>query len=141
MAELKTQANEASVADFIASVEDERRRADAEVVLAMMTEASGEAPKMWGKAIIGFGSYHFRYASGREGDWMRIGMSPRKRQLVLYIMDGFDGAQELLERLGKHKTGKSCLYITSLAKVDLDVLRALIEGSLAHMRAQYPTEA
>lgn len=138
MAEPKTQETDASVDAFIASVEPERRREDARAVLAMMREVTGEEPKMWGKAIVGFGRYHFTYASGREGDWFLAGFSPRKQNLVLYIMPGFSAYDGLLGRLGKHKTGKSCLYVNKLADVDPDVLRELVSASVAHMRQAYP---
>ena len=138
MAELKTQRNDASVEAFLDSVEDERRRADSFRVLDLLREITGEEPAMWGTSIVGFGSYHYTYASGREGDWPVVGFSPRKRNLTLYIMDGFDTYNALLARLGKHKTGKACLYISRLADVDLDVLRDLIKQSIAHVRAMYP---
>ena len=138
MAELKTQRNDASVEAFLDSVEDERRRADNFRVLDLLREITGEEPAMWGTSIVGFGSYHYTYASGREGDWPVVGFSPRKRNLTLYIMDGFDTYNALLARLGKHKTGKACLYISRLADVDLDVLRDLIKQSIAHVRAMYP---
>lgn len=138
MAELKTRENDADVGAFIASIEDDRRRADCEEVLAMMGEVAGAPPRMWGKTIVGFGLYHYEYASGRTGDWMRIGFSPRKRNLTLYVMTGFDGHAELMAKLGKYKTGKSCLYVTRLSDVDRDVLRALMQASLEHMRAKYP---
>ncbi|MBV7338085.1 DUF1801 domain-containing protein [Chloroflexi bacterium TSY] len=99
-----------------------------------MKEVTGEEPQMWGTSIIGFGSYHFKYASGREGDWMLVGFSPRKQNLTLYIMPGFENYDELLGNLGKHKTGKSCLYINKLADVDQGVLKKLVKQSVDHMR-------
>lgn len=128
MAEPKTSGNADSVADFLASVPDPDRRADAEAVCAMMTEVTGAAPVMWGSAIIGFGSYHYRYASGRAGDWAPVGLSPRKQALTIYLADGFDGRQDLLSRLGPHRTGKACLYLKRLSEVDQQVLRSLVEG-------------
>ena len=135
MAELKTKKNRASVAKFLNSVKDPARRKDAKAVHALMKEVTGEKAVMWGPSIVGYGSYHYRYASGREGDWMLTGFSPRKQALSLYIMDGFGGYRPLLKKLGKFKTGKSCLYVKSLEDVDLDVLRELIAKSVAAKRA------
>jgi len=137
MADLKTKKNQASVQQFLASVEDEKRRKDARAVLRLMREITGEKPAMWGRSIVGFGSYHYRYASGREGDWMLTGFSPRKQALTLYIMDGFDGHEDLMTKLGKYKTGKSCLYVKSLEHIDMDVLRELVTESVAYMRRTY----
>ncbi len=134
MAELKTQPNDASVEAFLNAIPDERKRADAFAVLELMKQATGEEPVMWGDAIVGFGEYRYRYASGREGDWPLVAFSPRKQNLTLYIMSGFDGYDELMARLGKHKTGKSCLYINKLADVDLAVLEELVRRSAAHVR-------
>ncbi len=134
MAELKTQRNRKSVEKFLAGVENERRRADARKVAKIMREVTGEKPEMWGDSIVGFGSYHYRYDSGREGDWMLTGFSPRKTSLTLYIMSGFSRYGELMGELGKHKTGKSCLYINRLSDVDENVLRKLIAESVAHLR-------
>ena len=138
MAELKTKKNDTSVEGFLAAVENERRREDSFVVLDMMKRLTGEKPTMWGSSIVGFGSYHYRYASGREGDWPRIGFSPRKQSLTIYVMPGFSRYDDLLSRLGKHRTGKSCLYVNKLADVDLDVLEELMRGSLDAMREMYP---
>ncbi len=138
MSELKTKLNDASVDEFLAKVEPEVRRKDAIEVSEMMSELTGEPAKMWGDSIVGFGSYHYVYASGREGDWMRIGFSPRKTALTLYIMSGFSEYEALLERLGKYKTGKSCLYIKKLADIDRDVLTELMRQSLIYMKKQYP---
>jgi hypothetical protein len=135
---MKTQRNNASVHDFLANVEPARRREDAAVLLALMQELSGEEAAMWGPSIVGFGQYHYRYESGREGDWCRIGFSPRKSSLSLYIMNGFSDYEELLADLGKHKLGKSCLYINKLADVDLEVLRQLVSASLRFMEEKYP---
>ena len=137
MAELKTRPNEASVRDFIESVEDEARREDCKTVLTLMSEASGEEPIMWGPSIVGFGTYHYKYASGREGDWMKTGFSPRKQNLTLYIMDGFGKYDELLSALGPHKTGKSCLYIKKLSDIDLKVLKKLVKASITHFDKKY----
>ena len=138
MAELKTKKNDASVEGFLTGVGNERRREDSFVVLEMMKRITGDEPTMWGSSIVGFGSYHFRYASGREGDWPRIGFSPRKQSLTLYVMPGFSNYDDLLSRLGKHRTGKSCLYVNKLADVDMDVLEQLIRSSLDAMREMYP---
>jgi hypothetical protein len=135
MGELKTQKNDASVEDFLNSVENERRREDSKRILALMTEVTGEEPAMWGQSIVGFGEYSYKYASGREGEWMLVGFSPRKKNLTLYILSGFEDYDELLSRLGRHKTGKSCLYINKLEEVDIDVLGELVEKSVAHMKA------
>lgn len=140
MAELKTKENSASVAAFLNAVEDTGRRRDAKKVAAMMRAATGSQAKMWGTSVIGFGSYHFKYASGREGDWMLIGLSPRKQNLTLYIMTGFREFDTLMAKLGPHKTGKSCLYIKRLADIDLKVLESLIKRSISHMRRKYATK-
>ena len=136
--EAKTRATEVSVADFIAAVENPKRRADAEVLCALFEEISGEPPKMWGPSIIGFGSYHYRYASGHEGDAPRLGFSPRKAQTVLYVMSGVKGQDEMIARLGKVKSSVSCIYVNRLDQIDLGVLREMAVASLAQMREQYP---
>lgn len=136
--EAKMKPTEASVADFIAAVENPRRRADAEALCALLEEVSGEPPKMWGPSIIGFGSYHYRYASGHEGDAPRLGFSPRKAQTVAYILPGFGQREAFLARLGKVKTGVACLYINRLDQIDLGVLREMAAASLAEMRERYP---
>ena len=133
MAELKTKKNAASVTKFLNSVENEERRRDAKTVAKIMREITGEKPVMWGESIVGFGSYHYRYASGREGDWLATGLSPRKQALTLYIMAGFDGYDELMAKLGKYKTGKSCLYINKLEDVHLPTLKQLIRRSYRHV--------
>jgi hypothetical protein len=132
MAELKTKKNRASVAAFLNGIEPEQRRKDCKTIARMMKEATGEKPAMWGKGIVGFGSYHHRYASGREGDWFLTGFAPRKQDLTIYLGTGrFRQRAALLKKLGKHRTGKSCLYIKKLADIDLDVLRELIDGCAA----------
>lgn len=133
MAELKTKENDASVADFLATVADPTRRADCGAVLAMMRRATGCEPRMWGASIVGFGKYSYRYESGRTGEWMVTGFSPRKQDLTLYIMPGFTRYDALLARLGRHKTGKSCLYLKRLADVDTAVLQELITASVEAM--------
>jgi hypothetical protein len=137
MAELKTQPHDGDVEAFLHGVSHEQRRADALRILDIMQEITGEAGQMWGPSMIGFGSYHYRYASGREGDWFQVGFSPRKQNLSLYIMPGFDRYEDLLAKLGKHKTGKSCLYINKLSDVDESVLREMIAHSVAYMREKY----
>ncbi len=136
--ELKTNATPVSVAEFIEAVADETQRADAKTICAMMARLSGHQPKMWGPSIIGFGIYHYKYDSGHEGDMARIGFSPRKGQTVLYIAEGFPGNADLMTRLGKHKTGKSCLYIKRLSDVDEEVLEQLCAASLKWMEQKYP---
>lgn len=140
MSDLKTKPTAASVNAFINAIDDERKREDARAVAAMMAEVTGASPKMWGSSIVGFGSYHYRYASGREGDFMETGFSPRKRALTLYIMAGFSDYEGLLARLGKFSIGKSCLYIKRLADVDETVLRELVERSVAYIRDKYPSD-
>ena len=138
MAELKTKPTDMRVADFIAAAPDATRRADAETICAMMERITGEPPVMWGPTIIGFGSYRYKYDSGREGEICRLGFSPRKGELVLYVLSGGGEEAALLARLGKHKTGKSCLYIRKLAEVDLAVLETLVRGAHDRMAALYP---
>ena len=133
MAELKTKKNDGSVEAFLHSVENEKRREDAFKVLDLMKEVTGEEPKMWGGSIVGFGDYHYKYESGREGDWFLAGFSPRKQSLTLYIMAGFDGYEELMADLGKYKTGKSCLYINKLEDVNLPTLKKLVKKSAEHV--------
>lgn len=133
MAELKTQMNEKNVLEFLDRVEDEKKRQDSLRILALMKEVTRFEPKMWGDSIIGFGEYHYRYASGREGDWFLTGFSPRKQNLTLYIMAGFDRYEDLMKKLGKHKTGKSCLYIKSLEDIDQEVLKTLVRESIEHV--------
>ena len=140
MAELKTQKNDASVDAFIDAVDDETKRQDCRVVLDMMREITGEEPAMWGGSMVGFGSYHYKYASGRDGEWFLTGFSPRKQSLTLYIMSGFSEYEPLLDNLGKHKTGKACLYVKKLDDIDLPTLRQMIEGSVEQKRSSAETE-
>ena len=134
MSENKTRPTDQNVIGFFNSVDNKTRREDGFALLEMMEEITGEAAVLWGSSIIGFGSYHYRYESGREGDMPLVGFSPRKQSMTLYIMPGFDDYDELLSELGKHKTGKACLYINKLADVDEDVLRKLISDSYMHMK-------
>ncbi len=135
MAENKTKPTKVSVAEFVGALTDQARRADAKALVKLMQGASGEKPKMWGPSIIGFGSYHYRYESGREGDMPLIGFSPRKAATVLYGL-GAGESKALLAKLGKHTTGKGCLYIKKLADVDVRVLEEMIAKSLAATRAR-----
>ena len=141
MAEIKTKQTEVSVDDFIAGLENPQRREDARTVRAMFERLTGEPAKMWGPTIIGFGSYHYKYESGHEGTMCRMGFSPRKAELVLYVLTGFAGQPELLARLGKHRTGKVCLYVKKLADVDETVLEDIAGRALAHMNEKYPEDA
>lgn len=134
MSELKTKPNDASVEEFLSSVENEKRRKDAFDVLKLFKEVTGEEPRMWGNSIIGFGSFRLKYASGREMDWMLTGFSPRKQNLALYIMTGFSHYEDMLQKLGKYKTGKSCLYIKKLEDVDKEVLAEIIRASVEFLR-------
>ncbi|WP_291844855.1 DUF1801 domain-containing protein [Maricaulis sp.] len=138
MADNKTQPTDIAPVDFIAGIEHPTRRADAEALLALMTRITGWEPQMWGPAMIGFGTYHYKYESGREGDFMRTGFSPRKTSMVVYIMPGYTDHTDKLARLGKHKLGKSCLYINKLADVDTAVLEAIIRAGLDDMAKKYP---
>ena len=134
----KTKPTGASVDAFLDSLADAQMQADCRAVAAMMAEVTGSEPRLWGSSIVGFGSYHYRYASGREGDFMLAGFAPRKRALTLYIMAGFAEYADLLARLGKHTTGKSCLYVKRLADVDQAVLRELVTRSVRYIRQKYP---
>lgn len=134
MAELKTQPTDDSVVGFLGGIPDEQKRADCFTLVALMKEATGAEPQMWGTSIVGFGHYHYRYESGREGDWFITGFSPRKQNLTLYIMSGFEQYDTLMQQLGKHSVGKSCLYVKHLSDVDLPTLTALVEQSVEHMR-------
>lgn len=133
MAELKTKKTSASVDRFLKRIPNEKKRQDAYRILSLMQEVTGEEPAMWGSSMIGFGKYHYKYASGRAGEWFLTGFSPRKQNLTLYIMAGFDGYDQLLRNLGKFKTGKSCLYINKLEDVDLSTLKELVRQSAEHM--------
>lgn len=138
MAENKTQFNDAGVQEFLETVPDARKRRDCYVILEMMREITGEEPQMYGASIVGFGRYHYKYESGRQGDAPLTGFSPRKQNLTLYIMAGFDNYDDLRARLGKHKVSVSCLYINKLDDVDQAVLREMVRRSVADMRALYP---
>lgn len=138
MADNKTQATSQNPAAFIATIEHARRRADAETLLPFFQEVTGFEPVMWGDAIIGYGRYHYRYDSGREGDFLACGFSPRKASMSLYIMPGYQDYSETLARLGPHKLGKACLYITRLDRIDMDALAGLIRMGLEDLAKTYP---
>ncbi|MCP2678192.1 DUF1801 domain-containing protein [Maricaulaceae bacterium NA33B04] len=137
-AENKTRPTEATVEDFLAGVEPEKKREEAKILDQLFRKVTGWQPVMWGPAIIGYGSYHYKYASGREGDMCATGFSPRKAQHSVYILPGYANFQHYLDRLGKHSTGKSCLYFKKLEDIDLDVLAELIEAGLEDLGQKYP---
>ena len=134
--EVKTKVNDASVTDFLNTVTDEQKRKDSFEILKIMKQITKEEPKMWGASIVGFGSYHYKGASGREGDWMLTGFSPRKQNLTLYLMHGFDAHKDLLKKLGKHTTSMGCLYIKKLEDVDKKVLKELVAESVKRMKKE-----
>jgi len=138
-AELKTKVNDASVMKFLSSVTDEQKRNDSLAILKMMKQVTKEEPKMWGSSIVGFGSFHYKGKSGREGDWMLTGFSPRKQNLTVYIIGGFDAHVALLKKLGKFTTSMGCLYIKALSDVDQKVLKELVQASVKKVKQQgYP---
>lgn len=137
MAELKTKPTKQSVTAFLAKVADATKREDAKTLIAMMKDATKQEPVMWGTSIIGFGTYRYKYANGREGDWPIVGLSPRKQNMTVYIMAGFEGFDELLAKLGKHSTGLSCLYIKRLADIDVPTLKKIVVKSVAKMKKKY----
>ncbi len=139
MAENKTKPTGSSVTEFAKSIENPQMRADARKVASMMRRVTGKRAKMWGSSIVGYGTYHYKYDSGREGDFMLTGYSPRKQALTVYIMPGFSTFGPLMKKLGKYKTGKSCLYIKRLSDVDEKVLEELIDRSVKLMREKYET--
>jgi hypothetical protein len=140
MAEMKTKPNEGSVAEFLNGIEDKQKRADCKAIATMMRNITGKRAKMWGASIVGFDTYDYQYASGRSGTFMMTGFSPRTQNISVYIMPGFSKFGGMMKKLGKFKTGKSCLYIKSLADVDEKVLVKLIEGSVKEMRRKYGTK-
>ncbi len=140
MAKNKTQPTKESVTAFINSIEDKQKRADVRKIAAMMRKATGAKATMWGAAIVGYGQYHYKYTSGREGDFMLTGYSPRKQALTVYIIPGFSKFNALMRKLGKYKTGKSCLYIKRLSDVDETILERLIIDSVKSMRKNYETK-
>ena len=136
MAEPKTKPTTASVKEFLNQISDKERRDDCFTVAKMMEEITGDKPTMWGPSIVGFGTFHYKYASGREGDWPVAAFSPRKRDLTLYLTPGFERHTEMMQKLGKHSTGKSCLYIKSLKDVDTKVLEQLVRASVRYMKSR-----
>jgi hypothetical protein len=132
--EVKTKVNDASVTEFLDDVADEQKRNDCLEILEMMRQVTREEPKMWGSSIVGFGSYHYKGKSGREGDWMLTGFSPRKQNLTLYLMGGFESQEALLGKLGKFKTSVGCLYIKKLDDVDKEVLEELVQSSVERIK-------
>ena len=138
MADNKTRPTKSSVVAFINALTDKTKRADAMALVKLMQDATGEKPRMWGPSIVGFGSYHYTYESGREGDMPLVSFSPRRAATVLYVMTGFRGSEALLARLGKHTTGGVCLYVKKLADVDPGVLEEIVVKSVAAVRAKYP---
>lgn len=140
MAKNKTAETEVSVDDFIASVPDEKKRADGTRIAEIMTEVTGFQPKMWGPSIVGFGSYHYRYESGHEGDAPLVGFSPRKDAISLYLASDFEKKESLLEKLGKHKAAKACIYIKKLDDVDLSVFKEMIALSVTYLKNRYPLQ-
>ena len=139
MAEPKTKQTEASVAGYLDTIEDPRRRADCAAISALMQKVTKCEPKMWGPSIVGFGSYHYRYATGHEGDACLAGFAFRKPEIVVYIAQGFESREKLLRELGKHRTGKVCVYIKRLSDIDVGVLEKLVKASVAEMRKRYPS--
>ena len=137
MSSNKTVETDASVENFITAVDDEQKRQDSWDLVALMSKITGSPPKMWGKSLVGFGHYHYKYESGREGDFFLTGFSPRKTALTIYIMPGFSDYEEQMARLGPHKTGKSCLYLKNLDVVDRDVLEGIVGDSVRVMRERY----
>ena len=134
---MKTVPNNSSVKDFINKIENQEKKSDALILLKLLGEISGEKPVMWGDSIVGFGTYHYVYESGREGDMFLTGFSPRKQNLVIYVMNGCKTYQKELKDLGKHRTGSSCLYLNQLSKIGLDVLESIVKNSVATMRRKY----
>ncbi len=137
MAELKTKKTSASVAVCLNAIADKQKRADCKAVARMMRDATGKRARMWGGSLVGYGSYDYKYASGREGTWFICGFSPRAQNITIYIMPGFSGFKKLMNRLGKYKTGNSCLYIKKLEDIDQNVLKDLITGSVNEIRRRY----
>jgi len=140
MAENKTKKTNDPVEDFINAVDNEQKQKDSWDMIALMKDVTGHEPRMWGSSLIGFGTYHYKYESGREGDFFLTGFSPRKTAFTVYIMPGFDPYPELMEKLGPYKTGKSCLYLKNLDVVDRKVLEKLIRRSVSDMRKKYPSD-
>lgn len=134
--ELKTKVNNKDVIAFLGKIEDEKKRSDSFELLDLFTNITSTEPKMWGENIIGFDSYHYKYESGQEGEWFKIGFSPRKTKFSLYVMSGFENLKEHLDKLGKHKIGKSCLYVNKLTDIDMEVLEKLVLKSFNHLKSK-----
>lgn len=137
MAELKTKKNSTSVENYLALIDNEHRQRDCRKIHRIMQQITGHSGNMWGDSIVGYGSYHYKYKSGHEGDWFLAGFSNRKQSITLYIMSGFSKYDDLLEKLGKHKTGKSCLYINNLDDIDENILRSMIKSSIEVIKKKY----
>ena len=135
MTEIKTKRNTASVDEFLATVADEHKQADSKTLIDIMTEISGCEPEMWGGSIIGFGSYHYKYKSGREGEWMLCGFSPRKQAMTIYVMGSSQEIEEMISRVGKHKRSKGCLYFKKLEDLDAEVLKKVIRASIDRIKS------
>ncbi|MEX0722367.1 MAG: DUF1801 domain-containing protein [Gracilimonas sp.] len=140
MAELKTKKNDASIEAYLRAIDDPQRKKDCRKIHEMMQEVTGHEGSMWGESIVGYGSYHYKYESGREGDWMQVGFSNRKQSISVYIMSGFSKYDALLSKLGKHKTGKSCLYINKLEDIDEQILEEMIGTSVEYIQQKYGKE-
>ena len=139
MAEVKTKQTEASVEEYFDAVEDPQRRADCAALTALMRKVTKHEPKMWGPSIVGFGSYHYRYASGHEGDACLAGFSSRKAEIVVYIAEDFESRETLLQQLGEHRSGKACVYVKRLSDIDVAVLEKLVKASMAEVRKRHPS--
>ena len=140
MSEAKTKPTQRSVDSFIATVEDDKVREDCYTIINLMEKVTGEKPKMWGSAIVGFGKYTYKYESGRSGEICMTGFSPRKANITLYVLAGFPEQAELLQDLGKHKSGKGCLYIKKLDDVNINILKSLIKESITFLKERYPNQ-
>lgn len=137
MTKMKTTPTDKNTLNFLNTIENDGKREEAKTIMNLMKKVTGENPKMWGDSIVGFGSYHYKYESGREGDWFLTGFSPRKQNFSIYIMAGFSNYENLMEKLGSYKTGKSCLYVKRLNDIDLNVLTELIRESVQYMKEKY----
>lgn len=137
MAELKTKQNDSDINGFLNGIDNEERRNECFKLLELFEQWTSETPKMWGPSIIGYGSYHYQYDSGREGDWFLTGFSPRKQNLTIYITAGFSEYDDIMKDLGKYKTGSSCLYVKKMGDIDIDKLKVLVEKSVAYMKKRY----
>jgi len=138
--EPKTQKTTNSVQAFVNTIEDERKRADSQLLIDLLRQVTGVEPVMWGESIIGFGEYHYRYASGREGNWPLTAFSPRKQNITIYLNYGFEEDVELMSKLGRYKTGKACLYIKNLTDIDTDVLRQVVARSIDKTKSLYSSQ-